>query len=81
MPGLPAQNRAVSQVFRDRLGLERRRLHDQNQIGPNGLLHLAQQGNRYIGKQGSFVKLIQQYSPDTFEKRIIQQLPGQNPFG
>ncbi len=71
-------DRAATQEPRDRLGVERRRHDDHDQIGPDLAPDLVDEGQGEVGVQIALVKLVKNDGADRFQKRITQKLPGEN---
>ena len=77
-PAFAGDDRAVAEVARPRLGLERRRHHDDAQLGPNGLLHQPDHAEGEVAVQAAFVELVEDDDAGRFEERIVVQHPQQD---
>ena len=80
---LPFRNedRALIQIRRDRLGIERRGHHQHGQIGPLGLLQVLHQRQRHIAEQVPLVELIEDHRTDVRQRAIILEPAQQDAFG
>ncbi len=80
-PALRLNNGTTSEEARHRLDVHRGRHDDKNQVVPYRLANLAEQGQREIGVDVAFVKLVEDHGADAFEKRVGEKLTGQNALG
>ena len=76
-----ADDRGVAEELRDRLGFERGGHHDEHQVRPDGLAHLAEQRDGQVGVQAALVELVQHDAADAFEERVVEQLPREDALG
>ncbi len=74
-------DRAAAQEPCDRLGVERRRHDDHDQLGPDLAPDLVDECQGEVGIQVALVELVKNDGADRFQKRIAHQLPGENALG
>ena len=71
----------AAQEPRDRLGVERGRHHDDDQVVADRLPDLSQQGDGQVGVQAPLVELVEDDRADAFEERVGDELPVEHPLG
>ncbi len=76
-----ADDRTTIEISRDLIRIESCRHDDQDQVGAHGLANLAQERECKVAIQVSFVKLIEDDGTDILQKRVSEELPGENAFG
>ena len=79
-PTLDPHHRTIVKELRDRLGIERRRHHNDDEVGANVPTDFVQECQSKVGVQAAFVELVKHHGADGLEERIGQQLAVENPF-
>ncbi len=64
----------------DRSTIQRRRHHQQAQLGTKQPLSFQAEGETGVGLQAAFVKLVEQHGAVVVQARIGLKQPGENPF-
>ncbi len=72
---------AVVQELRDGLGFESGGHDDENEVGADGLLDFAEEGDGQIGVEAALVEFVEDDCADAFEEWIIDELAGEDAFG
>ena len=78
---LAFDHRRVAQKLRDPRAVERRRHHQQLEILAQALLHVARERQAEIGVERALVEFVEQHRGDAFERRIVEDQPGEDAFG
>ncbi len=74
-------DRAIVEKPRDRLGVERGRHDDQNQVGTNLAADFAQECQREVAVQVPLVKFVENDGADGFEEWVGQELAREDSLG
>ena len=61
--------------------IDRRRHHEEPQILAQALLRVAGQRQTEIGIERALVEFVEQHGGDALEHRIVEDKPGEHPFG
>src|SRR5262249_48486348 len=75
------QHRRSRQVGGERVGGQRGRHHDQLEIGPDGVLELADDGEREITLQVALVELVEDDDAHAIQKRIAREATAEDALG
>ena len=63
------------------LHVQRRRHHDQSEIGTHLALHAPRHRERQVGREAAFVELVEHDAPEPFQERVGLQTPQQHALG
>ena len=74
------QHIARREIILQRAGIERRRHHDDFQVGPVRLLNLQRTRERDVAVEMALVKLVEHDRRDAAQRRIERHLPQQDPL-
>jgi hypothetical protein len=74
------EDRRAAEKPRDRLGLERRRHHDDPEVGPRVAPDPFDQREREIGVEAALVELVEEDQADIFEERVVLEHAHQDPL-
>jgi len=81
---LGADDRGIIQVCCDRLSLQSGGHDDEFEVGADGLLDFAEEGQGEIGVEIAFVEFVEDDEadpPHAFQIRIVEELAGEDAFG
>ena len=73
LPPFGRDHRAVAQIGRDRRDIERRRHHDDAQLGAQRALDLPAEREREVGVNRALVELVEDHRADAVEGRVVLQ--------
>ena len=75
---LDSHYRTIVKELRDRLGIERRRHHHDDEVGANVPPDFSQECQGQVGVQAALMELVEHHGADGLEEGIGQQLPVEN---
>ena len=80
-PAFGEDDRRVAEKGRHGAGVERRRHHDDAEVGARLPLQLASERERQVGREVPLVELVEDEGVDALQEGVIEEHPDEQPLG